>query len=1809
MSDKSWREAYAIRNKIIQQRGINAREDSGAVANAASIANAGFRDSIKQDSSVSLRPDTEIPDYSQLEQVPLSADGAKKREKKLKDDAYKETIEKGGFEGFMGSVGQALDKPVIKNIANGISVGMYSSANTIKNGLEEGKGLADKAVMQKLTGKGGPTAGDIGSAFVKAMPIVGVGEGIQGAFAGNTEKQIGNGSNIREVQRLMGTPENELDGGANGAIQGWGGLAMDIGLDPLTYMSFGTAPLIKGAVRGAVQGGERAKTLAKAGVAESLEKGTGVAPKLTKIAENPKGRVKTAISEAKIEKTQWDLWRSLGKEDKQVIRSLKKDKAVDATGLSVGAIKYIEGMDGGINAANKAQLDALAKGNPETKAADEAFAETIVPTVNNPIDDIAASSVDNAVEAIPKIADEEITPTGFTPMEEAPIKEPLAPIVPKEDVSLESLIDDVPVPTEKIATTPMAKAMEDIADGAPVVAAVKTRAELTDTVNKINAITGTMGKPIYKDASTWHNSTLYTDEAKKMAGIKPEHMKIESIQDLANLRTSVSPAQIKAAIKRDGGITKAAMTRILELTGNGRNADGVIPNLDKVIDDFIALRSSAVKELREANKKALAEINRKPTRAEEVLGKQGEKLAEAKTTVADTVEELASSPTAMNEAVQVSVRRGEYADAVRASTELIEDARFIEAFKGDKYGIANIGHRAVQAAIGRQTKGAKFKTDGNFNTNTADSMLTGNAWRADVWGTHSQFALHTSIIREIADLAKSNASLQASNVKRTLYVAALKVADKELRAAGVEPFLGAAAGSRKANLSLYDVVATLGTHAKATLTDTLFSGAAKGFQPSDFMDAAEILVKGRATGLSEDKITTAIKQIFTDTKVFKGAEPDKVTGLSKVEAATAALMQPKIYEELSIRSVVNHAYHNTKLAKEVDDLAEGTIQTLKEMQSTSSVGEAMNVITAQARLAVKGLSKEDIAKARAAYTMKMATIISETEQAALNQVNVRVAEAFKATPPVKVKEFINTKAKVESNGKTNLANTKVGAKVSNAAASARLLANSTHPKDLADIRREVADAAPQPRPADPVAGTDEVFEPEYFDMVSAEIATKTMKQIHPIQSLVNPRLGISPENYRAINSGLHSIARQQNVFHGTLLNQMGKRGHAALQEDFTLIQKLSAEHVAANNMDVAFKLPDDVAESTREMFEIMNVLFDTSMKNIYARNGIGADHFNAHMRAAGMPKEWSFIPEASPAENSLLWTQWKGIEKNGVMDFMSKVHSASVKASQDIAIAASFTEKFGKKVYEPGYVKLIWSGKNQDASLYHLLDRTQYYPKELASEIRTLDNLLTESRSMSTKGWFGKFIVNTFDPITNALKASQTTVRPGHWVVNTSGDLLRNQLAGVHGITPYKHSFEIMRAAGLKPEDFIGNIVPKSKFQQDLTKYTKDSEATHGFDLTSNAARQAEAAKTGKTYTGDQGGVNVYIGGKKVKILYSDFAKLTNDGIAIPPHRGGGGGAPEDRLMGEAMTTRFAKGVTKVTDVVTDNKHFSFNKGAAFRDNFSRIALAVDFASKRQWKNVDEMKAAMEGHVTKWSPLSTDFTAFEAKVARRTVLYYTWLRGIIPRVIDSAMTKPGVTTMVPKAMYNMAYANGLHPESVGNPFPEEFLTPEYYSRNILGPQWMDDYGTWGFNPSSPVIEVANTFSGINPMHPVKSALSVGKTLGSMATPFTKIPVELTTGQSNNIPIESNSQYLLDNLGGSWVGSASRATGKTLSEKGIVDRSDTAHKNTPEDQANHAKLQAINLGLGGKLTDYQSDGAIRSAVWAKKDEAKKKAEGK
>ncbi len=98
---------------------------------------------------------------------------------------------------------------------------------------------------------------------------------------------------------------------------------------------------------------------------------------------------------------------------------------------------------------------------------------------------------------------------------------------------------------------------------------------------------------------------------------------------------------------------------------------------------------------------------------------------------------------------------------------------------------------------------------------------------------------------------------------------------------------------------------------------------------------------------------------------------------------------------------------------------------------------------------------------------------------------------------------------------------------------------------------------------------------------------------------------------------------------------------------------------------------------------------------------------------------------------------------------------------------------------------------------------------------------------------------------------------------------------------------------------------------------------------------------------------------------------------------------------------------------------------------------------------------------------------------------------------------PGRALVYPKAIYNMAEANGIDLESYSNPFPDDQMFPSYLTDGLEGPITQSSAGNyWGISPGVPMMDVLGDYGGSSPKSTVLSALS----------PAAKIPIEMAGGE-------------------------------------------------------------------------------------------------
>jgi hypothetical protein len=156
----------------------------------------------------------------------------------------------------MAALGQnALKVPAVKGLVDALSVGDYSSANTASNFMK----------AQQEQANPDPKAPYKGLTDYLMAPITGVGQGLSAAV-GNTNDQKTYSNVIAQAQDLNGIDSTS---GPSKLVQGIGGFAGDLALDPVSYIP--GVGLGKAAVKGAVAATDAIRGSGKIGqLAEKL---------------------------------------------------------------------------------------------------------------------------------------------------------------------------------------------------------------------------------------------------------------------------------------------------------------------------------------------------------------------------------------------------------------------------------------------------------------------------------------------------------------------------------------------------------------------------------------------------------------------------------------------------------------------------------------------------------------------------------------------------------------------------------------------------------------------------------------------------------------------------------------------------------------------------------------------------------------------------------------------------------------------------------------------------------------------------------------------------------------------------------------------------------------------------------------------------------------------------------------------------------------------------------------------------------------------------------------------------------------------------------------------------------------------------------------------------------------------------------------------------------------------------------------------------------------------------------------------------
>ena len=584
-----------------------------------------------------------------------------------------------------------------------------------------------------------------------------------------------------------------------------------------------------------------------------------------------------------------------------------------------------------------------------------------------------------------------------------------------------------------------------------------------------------------------------------------------------------------------------------------------------------------------------------------------------------------------------------------------------------------------------------------------------------------------------------------------------------------------------------------------------------------------------------------------------------------------------------------------------------------------------------------------------------------------------------------------------------------------------------------------------------------------------------------------------------------------------------------------------------------------VAEAAKEIRQVITTMFRDDKYDIFSRTGITPVGVNQKLAHFGIPDKFALDTGAEFKDS---WKKWSFGPGESPLDIFAKYQAAVGATVMERQLGAKLSLDFGSKVPKAGYVKIL----NDNARLSQLLDPEMYFPREIASQFSVLNNLLNElAKPAGNHAW-----VNLYDHVLHSYKTGLTIYRPGHHFRNMVGDMWFSWMDGVNNPAVYSKAMSVMR-------DNWGQYTDWNALQALNVAGETNAKLNKAVTFTRVAGKKKELT-TGEIFQA-----------ARSRGILPDYATLEDIGTNA------------ERTMWKPHLPGKAKG--KVHDFAST--------ASESRDHYVRLAHFIDRVQKSNGQSLDKIFDDAAARVRKWHPDGSDLTQFENKVMRRSMLFYSWQRKAIPLVIESILHKPGKVMIYPKAMYALAEANGVDPNSFSDPFPDDQMFPDFIREDVTGPQFDIGGMYWGINPGVPAVDVLNDY-GNSPGHTIRNIA------GSMPMGIKQLVEYVSADQSEGelfkdirtgVPQSDLSDYVDSQLPG--VSYLAKVTGRSPSSLGTQEVRQSSGMSPEELQKAKDKNTAVdnltalfNFMTGSSATNMSKPGYIKSAQFDQKAAAKK-----
>lgn len=537
-----------------------------------------------------------------------------------------------------------------------------------------------------------------------------------------------------------------------------------------------------------------------------------------------------------------------------------------------------------------------------------------------------------------------------------------------------------------------------------------------------------------------------------------------------------------------------------------------------------------------------------------------------------------------------------------------------------------------------------------------------------------------------------------------------------------------------------------------------------------------------------------------------------------------------------------------------------------------------------------------------------------------------------------------------------------------------------------------------------------------------------------------------------------------------------------------------------------------------KMRQIVSETFD-----VLRRAGIDPAHLNSNLGKFKLdPQHFALKGDNWNAAYDS-WKHWGNLEDP--LNTLSRFYAAAQKSRVEKEMFDRFSNDFGSLTPKPGYGRIVTS--KGGSRVAHLIDTRKYYPEEVIRNLHSLDQTMKELAKPASNNK----LLKIFDESTHRLKSGLTIYRPGHHMRNAFGDAWLNFMDGVTNPSDYSKAWGVLatRADHYDPE---------------MLKH---------IDLESFKPNGRIVAK-------------IKVNGKDVPVDENMAYILMRDSGNLPTYA-----SLED--LGSASTygqpSKVNEGKITLTTPTGGRAHKVATTVSEVRDHYFRAAHFIKLMGDTKSLKVEQRagetfeqaakRALLDksyewtARVRKYHPDGTDLQRFERNGLKRGILFYSWIRKMIPLVIETSLMQPGRALAYPKFMYTLAQANGIDLNGMGDPFPSDQLFPAWMG-GTQGPVMGDSvYGYLGIRPGNPMMDIFDQY--------LSSPGNAYQTIIGATHPLIKMPYELATGATTQgVPIKDLGKYalgqvpfgsLVNTLAGKPVGGVS-ASDQNYDPSGIRD---------------------------------------------------------